>query len=109
MTTSPLKADSRAQFEAWVKRINPNADLSVMEEGIDKGEYVDGYHAGLFAAWTASRAAIVVELPDYTGDVDDELSCFDGEYEWGNRAGATYAVTQCAAAIRAAGITIRED
>lgn len=63
MTTSPLKADSRAQFESWVMRINPNADLSVMVDGIDKGEYVDGYHAGLFAAWQASRASIVVELP----------------------------------------------
>lgn len=109
MTTSPLKVeDSRADFEAWMtdEQWFHGSDFEWDEGRNCYSQF--GIHIA-YKAWVASRAAIVVELPDYNGDIDDELSCFDGEYEWGNRAGANYAVTQCAGIIRAAGITVKGD
>lgn len=110
MTTSPLKVeDSRADFEAWVMRINPNADLSIMMDGIDKGEYVDGYHAGLFAAWQASRAAIVVDI-DWPEDNDDTWKeGVEGAYAMGHEDGKDKVVIAVRQAIRAAGITVKGD
>ncbi|MGF6559027.1 hypothetical protein [Erwinia aphidicola] len=87
--------DSRAQFEEWMKKTGKNPPYATKR--------------GYWEIWQASRAAIEIELPDYTDDSDSELSCFDGEYEWGNQAGATYAVEQCAKKIRSAGISIKGE
>ena len=110
MTTSPLKVeDSRADFEKWCAEITGYTSQFLRQYRKEEGYAEDFPYFVYWLTWQASRAAIVVELPDYNGDIDDELSCFDGEYEWGNRAGANYAVTQCAGIIRAAGITVKGD
>ena len=110
MTTSPLKVeDGRAQFEAWAEEVGALPWGYLKKQRTPGGGYSVQIYNYMWSTWQASRAAIVVELPDYTGEIDDELSCFDGEYEWGNRAGASYAVTQCAGIIRAAGITVKGD
>lgn len=110
MTTSPLKVeDSRAQFEEHCEGITGYTPQFLRQYRKGDGYAADFPYFDYWWTWQASRTAIVVELPDYTGDIDDELSCFDGEYEWGNRAGASYAVTQCAGIIRAAGITVKGD
>lgn len=97
---------NRAQFEAWVMRINPNADLSIMVDGIDKGEYVDGYHAGLFAAWQASRSAIVVDIASHTEfEIEHMISPEKDGYSTGWIDGRNYAASQ----VRAAGITVKGD
>ena len=96
--------DSRAQFEEWFKPKKiamQNRDISTVR--------IVRLCQRQWEAWQASRAAIEVELPDYTDDSDSELSCFDGEYEWGNRAGEIYAVEQCAKRLRNAGISIKGE
>lgn len=60
MTTSPLKVeDSRAQFEAWFssrKESMKRCGLGMIA--------IRRAHDAAWSAWQASRAAIVVELPD---------------------------------------------
>lgn len=102
--TVAVKVDemSRREFEDWFRSKHEG-------QMITKGEgYSEPITQLMWQAWKGSRAALVVELPEYK-DHDDELSCFDGEYEWGNHAGAVYAVTQCATILRAAGITVKGD
>jgi hypothetical protein len=62
MTTSPLKVeDSRAQFEAWHNSTHRWKVTPTMRT--DDG-YTNNIQASNgWAAWQASRAAIVVELP----------------------------------------------
>lgn len=63
MTTSPLKVeDSRAQFEAWHNSTHRWKVTPTMRT--DDG-YTNNIQASNgWAAWQASRAAIVVELPE---------------------------------------------
>ncbi|MBN1085608.1 hypothetical protein JNO12_12745 [Erwinia aphidicola] len=91
--------DSRAQFEAY---------WDTQKSKFHKDRY-EPFKNIEWEAWQESRAVIEVELPDYTDESDSELSCFDGEYEWGNRAGANYAVEQCAKRLRNAGISIKGE
>lgn len=108
MTTSPLKAeDSRAQFEAWFKNeIIETPDFVFNDFDENYNEYIVGEDDNeelylniqdMFMAWTASRRAIVLELPDYRG-ADTYQS-----------AGYNEALDECDNAIRAAGITVKGD
>lgn len=90
--------DSRAQFEEWFYSEYKDLHTKLV---------IEFAKSIAWEGWKASRAAIEIDFPDYTDETDSELSCFDGEYEWGNRAGATYAVEQCAKRIRIAGIRIK--
>ena len=94
---------SRREFEAWCGMAG-----FYISRDLD-GDYSDFATDTAWHAWLASRAAIEIELPDYADDSDNALSCFDGEYEWGSRAGAQYAVNQCANAVRTAGITVKGE
>lgn len=87
MTTSPLKVeDSRADFEAWFN------DEMMMPISTAKPVIV----RLMFKAWQASRAAIVVELPEVNGDCMSANEIRTG-------------ITQTAHRIRAAGITVKGD
>jgi hypothetical protein len=87
MSTSQLKPDNRAQFESWWETQKPN---------YFKGRY-EPFKRVDWEAWQASRASIVVGLPDKVM-VEDE---FDN--------GHNCVIDYCSAAIRAAGITVKGD
>lgn len=52
--------EMRRQFESWRQSDNPFAPLSRDESG----EYVDMFTWLAWKSWLASRAALVVELPE---------------------------------------------
>lgn len=94
MTTSPLKVDSEQQkFEAACRDGLLHGGLAKF----DGGRYVSSLTDSVWRGWQASRAAIVVELPDYIG-ADTYQS-----------AGYNEALDECDNAIRAAGITVKGD
>lgn len=103
--------ESRKAFEQWYLLswgCREDNHETLFEIGPDDGIY---YRLGVrlaYDAWQASREAIEIELPSHDNNLDDELSCFDGEYDWGNRAGIVYGINQCANVLRAAGIKVKE-
>lgn len=73
MTTNKL----RKEFEAWAKRT-----LGGDHRTNDQGEYINEDWEYPWWAWQASRAALVVDVPD---DNDDRFwSQLDGPNEGGN-------------------------
>ncbi|WP_448649269.1 hypothetical protein [Pseudomonas corrugata] len=57
----------REEFEEWAKKYSKDIRL---ERG-NHGSYVSGITHSLYCAWVASRAAVVVELPEaYENDAD---------------------------------------
>jgi hypothetical protein len=77
----------REEFEAWVLDKWPETDL---------GQFNDGEYCGFtlqhcWAAWQASRAAAVVELPQQSG----------GNPDWNQ------AIRYCRQAIEAAGLQVK--
>lgn len=105
MTTSPLKVeDSRGQFEyeAGQALCLPTSIIELARKGEGYDHAFDSMNImqplnGWWAWWKKSRAAIVVELPDYRG-ADTYQS-----------AGYNEALDECDDAIRAAGITVKGD
>lgn len=79
----------RAEFEAWFRKEIGNAGLS---SGAGRGiaEYLC---AAKWRAWQASRAALVIELPDA-----NNICCVDLQRQYSNK---------CRAAIEAAGVTVK--
>ena len=63
------KQESRRQFEGWVSLLYSGSNL-LLRVGPNKESYHQTIVEGLWMAWQASRAAIVVELPEM---VDFEL------------------------------------
>lgn len=79
--------ESRKQFEEWVKYYH-----GIMPGDLCYANMVEMH----WKAWQASRAAIEIELPDeYT--YDEEV-----------REHASQVISDCAEAIRAAGIKVKE-
>lgn len=103
---------SRKQFQSWFADEIVGADVEFPE--FEDGEYVAGkiYDGQLYVmlqamymAWTASRAAIEIELPaknDISGDDHPIPDLVD--WDDGRNAG----IQECAEAIRAAGIKVKE-
>lgn len=103
MTTSPLKVeDSRADFEAEFRKqysFDKHLDLllEMYNHGTDEEPDIDYYSLAARDAWKwwqASRAAIVVELPEPYDDGHGNL--------WLPQDATAYG-------IRAAGITVKGD
>ena len=67
------------------------------------GDYVDWLTADLWDYWQASRAAIVVELPDTKNDRARGCSSDDIAY------GFNQGIDSCKDAIRAAGLSIKGE
>lgn len=109
MSTSPLNADSRSEFEKWM---NLNFDTRLVKSGIGyKGQVVNS----LWMCWQASRGAVVIELPNKIDpDFDvveaiiptanpDEYACCVAADMWNK------CIDKSALSIRAAGITVKGD
>lgn len=96
MTASAMKAEnSRANFEAWVREEFPvRGKYLLWSESLD----AYGYSTTnlMYRAWQASRAAIVVELPEVIGGCMSASDIRTG-------------IAQAAYRIRAAGITVKVD
>lgn len=60
-----MSEEMRAEFEAWVKSFIGVSWLT--RDKLRDGEYSDDGTQFMWDAWQASRAALVVELPDSTG------------------------------------------
>lgn len=109
MTTSPLKADSRSEFEAEFRKqyaFDKHLDLllEMYNHGTDEEPEIDYYSLAARDAWKwwqASRAAIVVDLPSLkqseTGD----------RYQWSD--GVSHFKHDTAGILHAAGITVKGD
>lgn len=73
----------REEFEAWAVKESFN------RERLGGGPYLTPITAAAWQAWKASRAAVVVELPeivgyqDDTGDVGADSDRMDGEVFYG--------------------------
>ena len=133
MTTSPLKVEEgRAQFEAEFRKqysFDKHLDLllEMYNHGTDEEPDIDYYSLAARDAWKwwqASRAAIVVELPephahliwiqagrapdDYWDDVEvsrsEQDKCCDGSDRY-----AVYAEHEVAEMLAGAGITVKGD
>lgn len=79
----------RAQFEVW-------ADVQGYDlERSGLGYYESGGTRCAWGGWMASRAALVVELPDWA------------QYDDGMTTGASAAIGDCREAIEAAGVRVR--
>lgn len=102
MTTSPLKVeDSRPDFEAWFssrKESMKRCGLGMIA--------IRRAHDAAWSAWQASRAAIVVELPE-TQQINEADINIPDEADWPD--GFNVALEQCADVIRAAGIIVKGD
>jgi hypothetical protein len=114
MTTSPLKVeDSRADFEAeFRKRYSFDKHLDLLLEmynhGTDEEPDIDYYSLAARDAWKwwqASRAAIVIELPEGI----TTRQALDAGYMGDYAAGMDDGIEQAANTIRAAGITVKGD
>lgn len=80
---------SREQFEVWVRRIPFVLNLG---RDPDSGNYILQEERDMWAAWQASRQALVVELPVIGGEFTDI------QKNTRNR---------CRAAIEAAGVKVK--
>lgn len=89
--------ESRKAFEQWISNTT-TSDLhrGIMLDRRESGGYSHLATENKWEAWQASRAAIDIELPDeYT--YDEEV-----------REHASQLISDCAEAIRAAGIKVKE-
>ncbi|AXU97767.1 hypothetical protein CI789_02645 [Erwinia persicina] len=83
--------DSRAQFEAWMKKTGQNPPYATKR--------------GLWEVWKASRAAIEVALP---GKVS-KLNTTDNGFVLSEAENYDEAIDDCAEAIRVCGISIKGE
>ncbi len=83
--------DTKAAFEKWAKEVV--ISLDIFSRGENKGFYKSKITRDCWDAWTASRAAIEIELPGQE-NYDDPLS-------------AHLAIKDCAEAITSHGIRIK--
>ncbi|HDR2874356.1 TPA: hypothetical protein QCK10_001478 [Enterobacter roggenkampii] len=90
----------REEFESWLPP-SWSRDTYLEDEG--EVEYVDDWVQGAWVGWRASRAAIEIELP---AKIEREVrdTDIDDERRWGHND----AIRDCAEAIRAAGIKVKE-
>jgi len=77
----------RAEFDEWL--------AEQASHGVFMGGYTFEEEAGAWAAWQASRARIVIELPDEEWIGNDDFGGFGLDPE------------KCRRAIEAAGVTVR--
>jgi hypothetical protein len=99
MTTSPLKVeDSRAQFEQFAAQRYGDVGLQIDEDTCD---YLHEFVRAEWEAWTASRAAIVIEPPKA-----EFFLVWDGKK---HSTTFTEATENYSAILRAAGITVKGD
>lgn len=100
MTTSPLKVeDSRAKFEAWAEEVGALPWGYLKKQRTPGGGYSVQIYNYMWSAWQASRAAIVVELPETFWYEHDDLA----------RDVPVIDKRKVKKAIRAAGITVKGD
>lgn len=66
--------ESRKQFEEWLKQSHTKNVQKI------DGEYVHGATERLWQAWQASRAAIVVKLPNLFDGSPDNATYYDYMY-----------------------------
>lgn len=106
MTTSPLKVEgSRADFEAWASE-NHGFNGIDFEWHQTRNCYASfGIHFA-YKAWKASRASIVVTLPEKSF-IPESDKLYPDLAEWPN--GYNSGIDDSASAIRAAGITVKGD
>lgn len=104
--------ESRKQFQSWFADEIVGADVEFPE--FEDGEYVAGeiYDEKLYVmlqamymAWTASRAAIEIELPA-KNDISSDDNSIPDLVDWDD--GRNAGIQECAEAIRAAGIKVKE-
>lgn len=91
-----MSLDSREQFDAWI--------MEQASHGVFFGGFTEQEEEGAWAAWQASRAALVVELPaknpeDHTflANCDTSAARCDAENDM---------IDECRAAIEAAGVKV---
>lgn len=91
--------ESRKQFEWWFS--DQGRHLYAVEKS--NGDYLLASAESSWQAWQASRAAIEIELP---AKIEREVrdTDIDDERRWGHND----AIRDCADAIRAAGIKVKE-
>lgn len=101
-------SEMRKEFEVWAKDRAIKANYQYMEGllyRLSSGDYSVTWVDVAFEAWQASRAALVVELPNkiteenrlQSGHVLPEVASYDE------------AIDDCADAIRESGITVKGE
>mgnify|MGYP000846736354 CR=1 FL=1 len=93
--------ESRKQFEAEMAKLGDCVDMRRAKNGDE--EYMAWDIALAWRFWNLSRAAIEIELPEKI-----KSHAFDSNFDDGVRCGHNYAIIDCAKAIRAAGIKVKE-
>jgi hypothetical protein len=93
--------DSRKQFEDTA--VNDRSDIDVYKRGPMEGEYKNPVVRKMWKYWQASRASIVVELPEQKEDKARNCSSDDIAYGFNQGVGA------CAEAIRSIGLSIKGE
>ncbi|TXE41407.1 hypothetical protein FOT61_11485 [Serratia marcescens] len=88
----------REDFEKWWQQEDYDNQLSNIQ-----GVMFNRIKRGMFAAWQASRASIVVELPDPKEDRARDCSSDDIAY------GFNQGVGKCKDVIRSIGLSIKGD
>ena len=93
---------SREEFEAWYLNRNYRDFQDLGKQCLEKlpdGDYLRSAPSISWAAWQASRAAAVVELPQLSKPTPWEST----DNAWNN------AIKACAKAIQAAGIPVKQS
>jgi len=93
----------REEFEVWVKSKWPETDF---------GQFNDGEYCGFtlqhcWAAWQASREALVIELPKCEVDVDSDEDYEVYEQQECLAMCESHTLTRCRKAIEAAGLKVK--
>ncbi len=105
----------REQFEAaWRERYPMHADEGLIRSRVDPESYVNTRTKDGWWAWQASRAALVVELPQivayeagYDSLRDNEYASQSGEFFDADEVFALHRSDEVRAAIEAAGVTVK--
>ena len=88
---------ARADFEAWMKRRHPGIDWIIDRADDDENIYRNPGVEGHWESWQASRASVVVELPQHDPDSNEPFDV-----------GFCRAIEELRAAAVATGLTVKE-
>lgn len=99
--------ESRKQFEEWYASSWRLRDDELRQELAveNNGDYIYSSAYNSWQAWQASRAAIDIELP-VKNDISDDDYPIPDLVDWDD--GRNAGIQECAEAIRAAGIKVKE-